>query len=59
MNEFFAMGGYAIYVWPAYAVFVVALLADALAPLLRRRRVLAELRGRLLRQQTRDEGTTP
>jgi heme exporter protein D len=59
MNDFFAMGGYAAYVWPAYAVFIVALLVDAFAPLLRRRRVLAELRGRLRRQQTRDEGATP
>jgi heme exporter protein D len=29
MNEFFAMGGYAAYVWPAYAVSVVALIALA------------------------------
>lgn len=29
MNEFFAMGGYAAYVWPAYAVSIVALIALA------------------------------
>ena len=27
MAEFFAMGGYAAYVWPAYAASVVTLLA--------------------------------
>ncbi len=53
MNHFLAMGGYAVYVWPAYAVFLVVLLADALAPVLRRRRVLRELRGRLARQAAR------
>lgn len=53
MNVFFSMGGYAAYVWPAYAVFLAVLLADALAPVLRRRRVLRELRARLVRQRER------
>jgi len=53
MSEFFAMHGYAGYVWSAYAIFFVVLLADALAPLLRRRRALAELRGRLKREAAR------
>ena len=26
MNEFFAMGGYAAYVWPAYGISAVALI---------------------------------
>ncbi|AND68187.1 hypothetical protein ATSB10_07330 [Dyella thiooxydans] len=55
MNQFLAMGGYAVYVWPAYAIFLVVLLADALAPVLRRRRVLRELRGRLARQSARQQ----
>lgn len=58
MNEFLAMGGYAAYVWPAYAIFLVVLLADALAPVLRRRRVLRELRGRLARQSARQQRHT-
>ncbi|MGA8278985.1 MAG: heme exporter protein CcmD [Rhodanobacteraceae bacterium] len=53
MADFLAMGGYAGYIWSAYAVFFVVLLFDALAPLVRRRRVLAELRGRLTRQLSR------
>ena len=53
MSAFFAMGGYAAYVWPSYAVFMLVLLADALAPVLRRRRVLRELRTRLARQAAR------
>ncbi len=53
MADFFAMHGYASYVWAAYAVFFVVLLVDALAPLLRRRRTLAELRGRVQREAAR------
>ncbi|WP_158886413.1 heme exporter protein CcmD [Rhodanobacter sp. L36] len=58
------MGGYAAYVWPAYAVFFIVLIADAIAPRIRRRRVLRELRARIARQgvrQTRADSfsTTP
>ncbi|MHB1271588.1 MAG: heme exporter protein CcmD [Rhodanobacter sp.] len=53
MQVFFAMGGYAAYVWPAYALFFIVLIADTLDPVLRRRRVLRELRGRLARQSAR------
>ncbi|MEO7013021.1 MAG: heme exporter protein CcmD [Dokdonella sp.] len=55
MNESLAMGGYGAYVWSSYAVFVIALLIDYLAPKLRNRRVIADLRGRMKRQQRRQE----
>lgn len=54
MAEFFAMGGYAAYIWSAYAVFFIVLAIDAIAPQLRRKRVLAELRGKLKRRQARE-----
>jgi len=47
------MGGYAIYVWPAYAVFLIVLAWDWVAPALRRRRFARELRGKLARERTR------
>jgi len=53
LSSFFAMGGYALYVWPAYGVFVIVLLMDWLAPHFRRRRVLRELRSRMARQDAR------
>jgi heme exporter protein D len=56
LREFLAMGGYAAYVWPAYAVFILVLLADWLAPAFRRRRLLRELRGRIARQSARERG---
>ena len=55
LHSFLAMGGYAAYVWPAYAVFFIVLIADSIAPRLRRRRVLGELRARLARQSVRQE----
>jgi len=53
VSEFFAMGGYAGYVWSAYTVFFVVLALDAAAPWWQRRRVLRELRGRMRRQAAR------
>jgi len=55
VNHFLAMGGYAAYVWPAYAVFFIVLIADFLAPGIRRRRQLRELRARLARQSARQQ----
>ena len=57
MADFLAMGGYGAYLWPSYAVIVIVLAIDAVAPRLRRRRVLAEIRGKLKRRTTRE--TTP
>ena len=59
LQTFFAMGGYAVYVWPAYAVFFVVLIVDTIAPRLRRRRVLRELRARLARQDARQQRARP
>ncbi|GAA0260753.1 heme exporter protein CcmD [Rhodanobacter caeni] len=53
VQSFLAMGGYAAYVWPAYAVFFIVLIADTIAPRLRRQRLLRELRARLARQSAR------
>jgi heme exporter protein D len=52
MSDFFAMGGYGVYVWWSYVVFFVVL-PDALAPLMQRRKTLRELHGRLKRQAAR------
>ncbi|MGH8157040.1 MAG: heme exporter protein CcmD [Rhodanobacter sp.] len=59
LHTFFMMGGYAAYVWPAYAVFFIVLIADTLAPQWRRRRVLRELRARLARQNIRQNRHSP
>ncbi len=59
LQHFFAMGGYAMYLWPAYAVFFAVLLADFCSPLLRRGRLLRELRARLARQAARQQRAAP
>lgn len=48
MDEFFAMGGYAGYVWPAYGISLVTLAATAIwtiAAARRLRRRLAAIEG--------------
>ncbi len=44
MSEFFAMGGYAFYVWSAYGISAIALALEIAAIRARRRRTLAEVR---------------
>ncbi|HEY1992684.1 MAG TPA: heme exporter protein CcmD [Gammaproteobacteria bacterium] len=46
LHEFLTMGGYAAYVWPAYAVAAVVMVANALSPGGRLRRLKAEIRRR-------------
>ena len=46
MYEFFHMGGYAFYVWTSYAISAVVLAANVALPLMRRGRLLADLRRR-------------
>ena len=44
MSEFLHMGGYAFYVWAAYAAAFVVLALNLAAPILRRRRFVREHR---------------
>ena len=45
MAEFLHMGGYAFYVWTSYAVGAVVLIANLIAPVLRRRRLERDIAG--------------
>ena len=45
LREFFVMGGYAFYVWSAYALTAVVLVFNAVAPCVRERRLLRRLAG--------------
>jgi heme exporter protein CcmD len=51
MAEFFHMGGYAFYVWTSYALAVIVLVLNILAPIQRRRRLLRELAQRVRRER--------
>lgn len=59
MTEFLAMSGYGTYVWSAYAIFLLVLAADMLAPLVQRRRVISQLRNRIAREHARRSRSTP
>jgi heme exporter protein D len=43
MIEFLQMGGYAIYVWPAYALTALTLAVSVIAPIRRRKRLVREI----------------
>ena len=52
LEEFFHMGGYAIYVWSSYGLALIVLLAIFIGPVLNRKRILKDLRMKY-RQQAR------
>ena len=37
IQDFFAMGGYAAYVWPAYGLTLIVLLANIIIPVVQRK----------------------
>jgi len=47
LNDFFYMGGYAIYVWSAYGICFVVLILNIFLPLMRERKTIRELQKRL------------
>ena len=57
MKEFFAMGGYAFYVWMSYGIALVVLIANLVSPLMQRRKLLAAI-ARRQRRQRRTESRT-
>ena len=46
MTEFFAMGGYGVYVWTAYGVSLLALVGVGVWPLLALRALVRDLKRR-------------
>lgn len=51
MSEFFHMGGYAVYVWSAYGIALLVLIANLLQPML----VNKQLRKRLQRMHQQEQ----
>jgi heme exporter protein D len=49
MSEFFAMGGYAVYVWPSFLLAAIVLVANIVAPMQQRKRVLTDIARKLRR----------
>ena len=51
LADFFAMGGYAVYVWSSYALAAVVLIGNAVQARQRERRLLQTVAGRTRRRQ--------
>jgi heme exporter protein D len=49
MSDFFAMGGYAAYVWPSFLLAAIVLIANVIAPMQQHKRVLKEIARKLRR----------
>jgi heme exporter protein D len=49
MREFFAMGGYAVYVWPSFLLAFIILVANIVAPMRQRKRALSDIARKLRR----------
>lgn len=43
LQEFFAMGGYAFYVWTSYGITAVVLIVNVLLPVVQRRQWLRQI----------------
>ncbi|MGA0344092.1 MAG: heme exporter protein CcmD [Arenicellales bacterium] len=54
MSEFLAMGGYAWYVWPAYAITLLALVMSVLMPIRRHKDLKAQLTGLVGQRENTD-----
>jgi len=52
LQEFFAMGGYAFYVWTSYGICFVVLLANIVLPIIQRKQFLRQLALKQKRQQS-------
>ena len=54
LNEFLHMGGYGFYVWTSYGIALVILLANMIAPLRQRRKILNDIARTAKRRARRD-----
>jgi len=44
MKEFFAMGGYAYFVWTSYALVALVMIANVLAAKMKRKRIFKQIK---------------
>ena len=55
-SEFFAMGGYALYVWSSFGVAAIILLLEPLTVRARNKAIISRLKQELLAEQFDKEG---
>lgn len=52
MNEFFNMGGYAVFVWSSFGISFLVLLLNVVFPLMHRKQLLRDVRSYIKRNRT-------
>ena len=50
-SEFFAMGGYAFYVWMSYGLTFLVIVLNIVMPILHRRKVISRVKRAIRREQ--------
>jgi len=55
LEEFFHMGGYAVYVWSSYGLSFVVMLLIFIRPIMARKQILKDLRMKYRQQEKRDQ----
>ncbi|MBE9564165.1 MAG: heme exporter protein CcmD [Proteobacteria bacterium] len=49
-SEFFHMGGYAFFVWTSYALTLIVIVANIVAPIVQRKKVIARIKRAIKRE---------
>ncbi len=50
-SEFFHMGGYAFFVWTSYGITLIVVLANIIAPVMQRKKIIARIKRAVKREQ--------
>jgi heme exporter protein D len=50
-SEFFHMGGYAFFVWTSYGLTLIIIVANIVAPIMQRKKVISRIKRAIRREQ--------
>jgi heme exporter protein D len=50
-SEFFAMGGYAFFVWTSYGIALLVILLNIVMPMIERKKVISRVKRAIRREQ--------
>ncbi len=54
VQEFIRMDGYGFYIWTSYALALIVLVANLVAPMLARKRIFREIKGAIRREKLKN-----
>jgi len=50
-SEFFHMGGYAFFVWTSYGITLIVVVANIVAPIMQRKKIISRIKRAIKREQ--------